>query len=371
MARKRYQFGSVRKVGKVWYGRFREDRFDGPRKQRSLRLGTIKEYPTEKLAIRALQARLIPINDPLNRPGRIINFGDFVQEYRGKVLAMLKPSTQSVYNVQLNRYILPALGRMDLDRISVDVQQGFVMSLVEKGVARVNLDSILGVLGAVLSRAKKWHCLVQPLDRGNLVLPPKGVSSPRFFTPDEARRIIAAAEEPYRTMYVLAATTGMRAGEIMGLRWQDVDFVRGVIAVEQTAWHGRIQAPKTHHSKASLPMPSMLGEMIARLPRKGELIFSGDRAFRADYLIKRQLRPLLDRLGIERGGWHAFRHLHASMLISGGASIKVAQEQLRHTNPSLTLNLYSHVIGDARRVAVERLSAELWSNVANVGSSVQ
>jgi integrase len=82
----------------------------------------------------------------------------------------------------------------------------------------------------------------------------------------------------------------------------------------------------------------------------------------ANKVVQRKLWPILDRLGISRCGLHAFRHTHASLLVELGAPVSVAQAQLRHTDPKLTLGVYSHVVGDSQRKAVEKLASILRPN---------
>jgi integrase len=77
-------------------------------------------------------------------------------------------------------------------------------------------------------------------------------------------------------------------------------------------------------------------------------------------VVENRLWPILDALKIQRGGLHAFRHTHSSMLVESGAPVSVAQAQLGHADPSVTLGIYSHVIGDAQRRAVEKV-AGFWT----------
>lgn len=77
-------------------------------------------------------------------------------------------------------------------------------------------------------------------------------------------------------------------------------------------------------------------------------------------VVQKRLRPILDALKIERAGFHAFRHAHTSLLLEGGASPKVAQRQLRHSDARITLGIYAHLVEDSHREAVEKLSSNLF-----------
>jgi integrase len=229
------------------------------------------------------------------------------------------------------------------------------------------LANILGTLSSMLNRAKDWGYICEGVQKRKLVLPDRGIKkSVRFFTADECRRIIAAAVNPYRSMYALAVMTGLRVGEVLGLRWEDIDFEQGTVRICQTVWRGEIQSPKTIGSEDVLPMPGPLSVILRQhlkswKPNPHGLIFVNSRSnpWIAENVVRDHLGPLLEALKIPHGGFHAFRHAHSTLLIHGGASVKVAQEQLRHADPRITIARYSHVIGDARREAVERLASEI------------
>ena len=112
-------------------------------------------------------------------------------------------------------------------------------------------------------------------------------------------------------------------------------------------------------------MPSQLQSRLrAHLSRhtgKSDLLFHNrnGRPFSADKLREKQLHPLLDRLGIPRGGLHSFRHGAASALLANGATPAVVQRQLRHSDARITLGVYAHVIREDQRNAVQNRSAKL------------
>jgi len=106
-------------------------------------------------------------------------------------------------------------------------------------------------LSVILSTAKNWGYICEPVDFGKLVMPSEEVKeAARFFTADEARQIIAAAGHPFRTMFAIAAMTGMRVGEILALQTNDLDFERRMFRVRRSVWQGQIQTVKSKASKA-------------------------------------------------------------------------------------------------------------------------
>jgi len=84
----------------------------------------------------------------------------------------------------------------------------------------------------------------------------------KHFTIDQLKKILAIAEEPWRTLYCILALDGLRAGEALGLQWRDVDLDRGLLHIRRSAWYGRIQTTKTEASETVLPMPEPLVDLL-------------------------------------------------------------------------------------------------------------
>jgi len=165
-------------------------------------------------------------------------------------------------------------------------------------------------------------------------------------------------------------STGMRIGEVLALRIEDLDFQRSLIHVRHSVFAGTLGTPKSQASTASLPMPLDLTHRLkAFLASKHYrqnslgLLFANRRGrpFSANKLREKKLRPLLNSLGIALAGFHAFRHGVATTLIDRGASITTVGAQLRHSDPRITLGLYAHVVPQSQRDAVEGLANALGS----------
>ena len=376
MARRRYQKGRVFLRGKQprWIGRWREDIVgaDGrvQRVHRSTVLGTKAELPTKKLAQRRLDSILAPVNSPSYRPGRVAQLADFAERWEAEILSKQKPSSVRSARSHLRCYIIPHLGNLRLDQLGVENQQQFVTRIAD-GVSRKTVVNVIGTLSSMLNTAKDWGYTCESVSLDKLALPERSVTTrARFFSADEVRRILAAADEPWRTMFATLALTGMRAAELLGLQWVDVDFEHRLIYVRRSAWYGRVQTPKTKKSEAVLPMPEPLARVLQSYQQQWRpnphgflFVTRNDRPPSSNKVVEQRLWPVLDQLGIPRCGLHAFRHTHTSLLLEVGATPKVTQEQLRHSDVRTTLGVYAHVIGDARRQAVEKVAAILCSNV--------
>jgi integrase len=351
----------------MWYGRYREDVVEenGGRRRirRNVLLGTKKEYPTQRLAARALDRLLFRINDPGYRPSRVATVAEFAERWKDQVLSQRKPSTKKAAESHLGVYILPRLGKLRLDDLGVENQQMFVGYLSER-VSRKTVLNVVGTLSSMLNTAKNWGYVCEGVSVSRLVLPQREVKQQaRTFTPEQAKAILNMAQDPWRIMFAIAAYAGLRAGEILGLSIEDVDLARGVLTVRKTAWYGRIQTTKSEESEDTVPIVQPLVEMLRGFigERREGLLFlnrAGKPHF-ASSVVWKKLWPLCDALKIPRAGFHAFRHMHATALLDTGATPKVTQRQLRHADPRVTLNHYAHLIDSSHRKAVERAAAFL------------
>ena len=381
MARKRYQRGRVFLDGKnkdKWAGRYREDVIgtDGKigRVRRYVILGTKRELPTKRLAERRMDTLLSRINGLDYRPGRAATFSEFIEVWKAQMLTTQKPSSARAVRSHLKCYILPELGKVRLDQFGVENQQKFITRMperaTEKTVSRKTVLNVLGTLSAILTTARNWGYNCERIDTNKLRLPARGVKyEAPSFTPDQLRQILALAEEPWRTMFSVLTLDGLRAGEVLGLKWEDIDFDRSLLHIRRTAWYGKIQTAKSESSETVLPIPTSL---LTLLKNYRKIWKANDRGFlfatrngrppSSNKVVEYHLWTILDALGIPRCGLHAFRHAHTALLLDSGATPKVVQRQLRHADARTTLEIYGHVVGDAHREAVEKVASILDRN---------
>jgi integrase len=174
--------------------------------------------------------------------------------------------------------------------------------------------------------------------------------------------IIATSQDEHRVFYWLAAETGLRAGELAGLKLTDIDGER--LTVNQSIWHGNEQAPKTDNALRNLALSSqlitLLWEQIARQKTKGhEYLFSSSNGTPWDMNVyrKRKMRPMLKSLGIPNAGFHAFRHFNVSLLDSLRVPLCTIKERIGHAfTGSFTLDVY----GGGNRIRNGTLMLLIW-----------
>lgn len=368
MARRRYQRGCLRKEGDRWTIRYREDVLTATgevvRRMRNRTIGLVADLPTERAARRAADAFLLKLNATAHRPGMVITFGDFAERWRAAALPTLKLTTQRVSAGQLDGYLIPAFGRLPLERITPEIVQGLVVQLAGK-LRRHTILNILGTLSSIVNTARKWGYIVAEYSRDALTIPRDSTPARRpHFTHEQVHSIIEAADEPWRTLFATFAATGMRGAEVLALTLDDIDFAGSRILVRRSTQSGVMQLPKSERSVRTLPLPSELAWVLKGYidrhyrPNPMRLLWcSGEgNPLWLDHVRERRLWPILDALGIPRCGFHAFRRTNGTTFASAGAPVKVAQEQLGHADPRVTLAIYQQVVDVEHRKAAGKVA---------------
>ena len=195
------------------------------------------------------------------------------------------------------------------------------------------------------------------------------------------RFMVASAGDGYAPIWVFALATGMRRGELFGLRWQDTDLVKGRLHVHQglveIGSELRFQEPKTKGGRRVVPLPPecipLLEEHRARQLeqrrvlgpawRDHDLVFTiGDGGPIAPRNLIRRFKGLCQAAGLPPITFHGVRHAHATQLLRDGIAAKVVSERLGHASIAITLDTYSHVLPDMQATAVAAISEALFGD---------
>ena len=189
-------------------------------------------------------------------------------------------------------------------------------------------------------------------------MPERNPLNERCLTLEEMRALIVAANEPYKTYYWILAETGVRAGEVGALMVTSLLLDDGAIRIAQSVWHGKIQTVKSKKGNRICEISPLLVEHLRRYrstwkPNRLGLLFAtrNGTPWDVDTIRKRQLYPLLKRLGIERCGFHAFRHGNATIMDRDQVPIATRQNRLGQSDARTTMG-YTHAMSeDGRRFA--------------------
>lgn len=276
-----------------------------------------------------------------------------------------KPSALRGYEQALRARVLPELGRLRLSEIRrVDVQD-LADGLLAQGLDASTIRNTLMPLRAVFRRA---------LARGEVgVNPTVGLELPavrgrrdRIISVAEADALLAALPEPDRALWATALLAGLRRGELLALRWEDVDFDAGVLRVERSydTAAGVYVEPKSRAGRRKVPIVASLREALIehrlRMGRAEGLVFgaSASTPYNCDRLVARA-RAAWKAAGLEPIGLHEARHAYASLMIAAGVNAKALASYLGHASITITLDRYGHLLPGNEEQAAELLDAYL------------
>jgi integrase len=185
--------------------------------------------------------------------------------------------------------------------------------------------------------------------------------------PEETIAIANKLDEPYATLILFLAVSGLRISEAIGIKWSD--FEGDVLRISRRIYEGKEGSTKNDHSERSLPIPaSLLARM--RLLGNGEWVFRSRTGTPVNpgNMLKRYVRPVVKELGIEIGGWHDFRHTLATRSLKKWPT-KVVSEILGHSDVHTTLKVYQHVETEDFRAPLNELADELLRDVTKSSST--
>jgi integrase len=295
-------------------------------------------------------------------------FQDAVNVWRAAIAPNLAPGTVRQRESYLRVHIIPRFGQSSLEEMDIHAIQQFATDL-RKSLSYKSVVNILGTVFTTLAYAEKCGMKVAKVGFTDLEVGSNDVAADvPFFTRRQVALIIEAAQEPFKTLFAVAWSTGLRAGEILALRLDDLDFTRLTVRVNKSSDDRtrEIRQPKTPRSIAMLPMTTDLEVKLRDYirnhwtPNTGQILFptkAGDRPRSREGVVVYGLKPILKKLGIpsDNVGLHAFRHGLATELVEAAAPLTVLQHQLRHADIKTTLKLYSHVIPESQRAAMEQV----------------
>ena len=290
----------------------------------------------------------------------------------------LKPSTQHHYRDALRLYLIPHLGHIRLlDLRAHHLDRFYAAITIGKRGRPLSPSSIRRVhaaLRSALNTAVKRR-LIPYNPAEHVELAPENPKRPKPWTLEQCRAFLDhIADDRLAVLYHLCLVTGMRRGEIAGLRWVDVDFDGRCLFVVQQIVDVRgqlvIGTPKTRKSARVLPLDEFSFMMICRhqeaqaLERaawgvawqESGLVFTREdgRPLRPEF-ITRHFQALAEKAGLPRIRLHDLRHTNASMALAAGVELKVISERLGHSTLGITADLYTHVVPTVGRAAADRI----------------
>lgn len=376
--------GSIRTRSKgSWMIRidFDPDPLSGKRHQKTETVRGTKREAEKRLAQLLVEAE----QGRIGLSGKM-TVGEFLARWlQEHVEPNLSPKSIARYRSLVTHHIVPYIGSVQLDKlrpahiISMNMRLRDACSADGRGkpLASSTRHYIHRVLHRALSHAIRWQLIaVNPTDA--VAAPKASYREMQAFDAEQAQAVLQVCEDEglyWQTFFTFAMTTGLRLGEILGLRWQDVDFPTGTLAVRQTVQRVPkvgiiLKPPKTAGSRR----PVSLGAgMLALLRRHRvaqhaarlalgpqwtdhDLVFP-NRTGRPleEVTVRKAFRRICARAGMPPIRLHDLRHTAATLMLQAGIHPKIVSERLGHSSVNITLNLYSHVNPTMQQDAAEKL----------------
>lgn len=347
----------------------------GKRSRKSL-YGKTRHEVQQKLVVaqRDLQRGIAPTDDRLTT-------GTFLDGWLEDVAKVtVRPRTYVSYEQTVRLHLKPTLGRIVLSRLRPQQLQALMNAKLASGLSPRSVGIIHAVLRAALNQAVQWDMV--PRNVATLVQSPR---APRAeitpLSPEQARCFLDAVKgDRLEALYSVGLALGLRQGEILGLCWSDVDLDAGTVRVAHALQRvrGRLELvePKSLSSRRTIPLPATVARALRahRSRQLEERLAAGARWHDSDLVfttalgtpldsrnVTKRFQAALKRAGLPRLRFHDLRHTAASLMLAQGVSARVVMETLGHSQISLTMNTYSHVVPALQREAADRMEAILSS----------
>jgi integrase len=317
---------------------------------------------------------------------------------RDYVQANVAPKTRMYYTQVVRQHIVPRLGKKKLQQLrSVDIveaerfwlEEGWLRTATQRGLSAKSVANMHRILHLALRHAVDWKLLA--------VNPIEGVKPPRWERKEQAWLDLEQAQAlvhhlestPAGTAVLLKLSTGLRMGELLGLRWREIDLnARSIALQQQLQWldgHGYVmRTVKSHRSRRPVSIDADLVDVLrthkARqnevrlqagdLWQPSDLVFANELGkFLTPDQVRRALFRALRDAGLPRIRPHDLRHTHASVLLRLRTPMKVVQERLGHSSYAITADIYSHVAPDLQEQAAGVFGAALRTHQSDSGAS--
>ena len=421
MTTARYQNGCIsRSVNgsgtPIWIFRWYETQVDGKRIRKKKQIGTLDQFRTEAAAEKAAMGLRLAMNSEKKSELNTITMEQLAQHFRGKELVDYGEegrawSTRDRYESCLNHWIEPRWGSVKLSEIKAPMveewlrklkrqppkrkkQQPAVQEKHLQPLAPATKAKIRNLMSVLFNHAIRWDFA----QRNPISGPNRGAgvrqSSKRQKIPDileisEMQAIVAELQLRERVLLFLDMSTGLRRGELTGIKWGDIDFANLLIDVQRSVVDQVVGRCKTEASQKPVPLDEYTAQDLRAWYREtpyrepGDWVFAsnsnragkkrGKQPLWLSSIMRYHIQPVVKRLGIDkRVAWHTFRRTYSTLLHANGEDVKVVQELLRHGSVKVTMDVYTQAQMPAKRKAqqkvVEMMRPEAKLDVAKVGA---
>lgn len=307
-------------------------------------------------------------------------FGEWIDFwYQTYCRHTLRITTKSDYENRIYNHIIPEIGKIPLNKLSQsDLQQFYAKEktggrklhaeTLGKGLSDRTIRAIHANCRTALQRAVQ-DGLIRTNPAVGCKLPPKKAREMQVLTQNEILRFLhQAKDEGYYELFLLELGTGMRRGEILALKWSDINFSTGELRIERQVYTIKaeviISAPKTKASVRTVILPQSLLKILTEYRKSvdSEWMFPSpldNSRPRNPSSVRKRLQLILERAGCKKVRFHDLRHTFATMALEHGMDVKTLSATIGHVSSATTLDIYSHITDTMQRQAAVRIDRKI------------
>jgi integrase len=343
---------------------------------------------------RALREMLTAVESGTYAKPSKLNLGEWLIQWLESYVAMhTTPRTQESYRYVIKTHLVPAMGSVPLYQLQPQHLLNYYGRALSQGRADgkggLSARSVLyqhRILSEALSHAVKMGYLVRNVAES--IKPPKPVrAAVSTLSPDDIERFLDAAKDtPYYVFFCTLLYTGLRRGELLALKWRNLDLDQGFIHVVESAYklgNGEyvIKEPKTPHSRRAVALPQSLVALLkyyrdqqaatmkslgAAIDEKGFVFTTFDGKPLDPSGVSRAFARMIKHAGIPHIRLHDLRHTHATIMLKAGVHPKIVSERLGHATVGITLDTYSHVLPGLQEAAADKFDKMIGNGMARI-----
>lgn len=325
--------------------------------------------PKIREAIRALEIIHVQVRKGEYSTMRDIVFeelaGQFLEE---KATQGLRPSTMVSWETHIRRGLLPTLGQRKLKTIKKPDIIALLKGWLDRGMSPATACKYLVTTKSIFKKGVEDGYLGRN-PAANVRAPKHTVPEVELLTSDQVKQLLQEATGQPRLMVLTALLSGVRAGELCGLQWGDIDLVEGKLSVRRVFTKGRYEKPKTASSRRDVSIPPQLVDALARAKPENagddSLVFRNARGNPVAWnnFLKRDWARLLEAADLPKVKFHGLRHNFVSVMLAAGEDLTFIQAQVGHVDLTTTLNVYSHLLPEKEKGAGLRIGEAFTSYV--------
>ncbi len=329
-----------------WEGRYKVGfKESGKSRYRSIYGNSYQEVKLKLIALKSAPKEVVS-------SGRL-TVKELFEEWLSAVKLKVKESTYSNYRMKADKHLIPEFGSLRYGNLTVQLVHSFIEMKLKAGLSVKYVSDIVIVFKSMAKYISRAHRFRNPLEE--VVLPRDAKREWKLFNDIQQKKLCKYLTNDLNNTslcVLLSLYTGMRVGEICGLRWSDIDFAKRTITVRRTVQrirtgvHGTkliVDTPKSHSSQRAIPIPAFIMDILRKF-RKCDYsyILSGSEKITEPRTMQRKFKSILKKASLPSINFHSLRHMFATNCIRASFDVKTLSEILGHASAETMLNRYVH-----------------------------